>query len=145
LYFFFSHQFFYSLLAALFIIFVAGAIYYAWLNSSSWQATIGKRLMKIIMVDNNDNKISFYTGLTHYFLSVLPFVFICYLLIYQASHHLTFFQTVIASPTNIFFGFIFAIWTQLHLLTKSKRTAYDIICKTFTINGKTAAKFPWYN
>lgn len=144
LHFFFSHQFFYSLLATLFIIFIAGALYYAWLNSSSWQATIGKRLMKIIMVDNNDNKISLYTALAHYFLSVLPFVFIFYLLLYQISHHLTFVQTVTASATNIFFGFVFVIWTQLHILTKTKRTAYDIICKTYTINGKTAAKFPWH-
>ncbi|MBM5782610.1 MAG: RDD family protein [Pelagibacterales bacterium] len=137
------HKIFYSFLLTLFIIFAAGALYYALLNSSPWKATIGKRIMKIMIVDKEDNRISFYNALFHYFLSALPIVFVFYLLIYQEKHHLSFFEAISGNNTNLILGFIFLIWTQLHMLTKSKTTAYDLICQTFTINGKSEAKFPW--
>lgn len=137
------HKIFYSFLLVLFIIFAVGALYYAFLNSSAWRATIGKRVMNIMIVNDEDEKISFNNALSHYFLSVLPIVFVFYLLIYQEKYQLSFFHTITASTTNLVLGFIFVIWTQLQLLTKSKSTAYDLICKTYTIKGRTSAKFPW--
>lgn len=125
------------------IVILVGTLYHAYLNSSSWKATIGKRLMKIMIVKEEDSKISFKLGFAHYFLSVLPFAFIVYLVIFQVRGHMTFYQALTASEANVFFGIAFVIWVQIHLFTKKKTTAYDLICRTFLINGKTAAKFPW--
>ena len=134
--------FFYALIFYAIIIFV-GALYHALLNFSAWQGTMGKRLMKIIIVKTDNSKITFFRALTHYFLSVLPFAFIMYLMTYQLRHNLTFFQTVTSSEINVFLGISFLIWVQIHLFTKDKTTAYDMICKTVLINKKTSAKFPW--
>ena len=125
------------------IVILIGAIYHALLNSSEWKGTLGKRIMKIIMVKEDESQISFKTGLAHYFLSVLPFAFVIYLVSYQVRHEVNFFKALTASEGNVFFGIIFVIWVQAHLFTKKRTTAYDLICKTVFINGRTASKFPW--
>ncbi len=124
------------------VIFV-GALYHALLNCSSWRATIGKRLMKITIEKENGDPMSFNLGLMHYFLSVLPFIYIFYIISFQLGNNLTFFQAVTFSTTNVFFGLIFVLWGQIQSFTKRKTTAYDLICKTVIINKKTTAKFPW--
>lgn len=134
--------FFYALIFYSSVILV-GAIYHAYLNSSAWQGTIGKRVMKIAIVKEDNSKITFGKGLQHYFLSVLPFAFIIYLMSYQLQNNLTFYQTVTASEANVFFGIVFIFWVQIHLFTKQRTTAYDLVCKTILINKKTAAKWPW--
>lgn len=136
------HIFIYALIFYAIVILV-GAAYHAFLNSSSWQGTVGKRLMKILILKEDESKITFSRGLWHYFLSVLPMAFILYLISYQLRNDLNFFQTVTASNTNIFLGIMFVLWVQVHLFTKKKTTAYDLICDTVLINGKTTAKWPW--
>lgn len=125
------------------IVIMVGAVYHAYLNSSAWNGTIGKRFMKIIIIKQNELPLKFGRGLMHYFLSVLPFVFVVYLVSFQIRTGLTFFEAVTASPINIFLGIIFVLWVQIHLFTKNKTTAYDLICNTITIKGKTSAKWPW--
>jgi uncharacterized RDD family membrane protein YckC len=122
---------------------IVGALYYAILNSSAWQSTIGNRVMKIIMVKEGGEKITFGLALWHYVLSILPFVFIVYLISFQQANQLTFFQAVTASYFNIMFGVLFVVWVQIQTITKKKTTAYDMICQTLLVKGKTAAKFPW--
>lgn len=137
-----SPIFYYSLFFY-FIILMIGAFYHAYLNSSAWKATIGKRLLKIVMVKENEQPLSMKRAFGHYFLSILPFAYIFYLVNYQLRHELTFYQTVTASETNLFFGIVFVLWVQIHLFTKRKTTAYDLICNTVQLNGRTGAKFPW--
>ena len=137
------HRMFYYALVFYAIVIFIGTLYHAYLNSSAWQATIGKRLMKIIIVTQDGEKISLNRGRAHYFLSILPFAFIIYLISYQLNNGLTLFQTVTHSETNVFLGISFILWTQIHMFTKKKTTAYDIICKTVLIKKRTDAKFPW--
>jgi uncharacterized RDD family membrane protein YckC len=136
--------FFCSLIFYAIIIFI-GTVYHAYLNSSAWQGTIGKRLTKImISQDNDDNsKIGFSCGMAHYFLSILPLAFIIYLISFQISRNLTFFQAVTASEAHVFLSISLVIWVQIQLFTKKKTTAYDTICRVIFINGKTSAKWPW--
>ncbi len=138
-----NNSIFFSALTFYAIVILVGTFYHAGLNASAWQGTIGKRLLKIVMVKNEDSKISFGLGMGHYFLSVLPFAYIFYLVSYQLRSDLTFFQVVTASEANVFFGITFVIWVQIHLFTKRKTTAYDLICRTFLLNAKTTAKWPW--
>ncbi len=138
-----SHSVFTSCLLFYFIVILVGALYHSLLNASSWHGTIGKRLMKITIVTENDEKITFLKSLSHYFLSVLPFVYVIYIVTFQTINKLTFFHAVTASELNVFFGIIFTLWVQIHIFTRKKTTAYDLICKTVLINDKTLAKFPW--
>lgn len=122
---------------------LVGAFYHASLNASAWRGTIGKRLMKIIIVTDEDKKLSFWRSTSHYFLSILPFAFVTYLVVYKLSHQVTFFQAFTATELNVFLGIIFALWIQIHFFTSKKTTAYDMICDTVLINGRTEKKFPW--
>lgn len=125
------------------VVLLVGAIYYAYFNSSAWQGTIGKRLTKIMMVKENELRVSFKRAFLHYLLSLLPFIFLIYLVAYQGSNDLNFYQAIIASELNIFFGILFVLWVQIHLFTKKRTTAYDMILRTIVIKGKTDAKWPW--
>lgn len=137
------HALFYSTIIAWIIIIFIGALYHALLNSSSWQATVGKRLFKIMIVnDSNQSKISFKKALSHYFLSILPMIYVFYIIIFQVSHKMTLFHAIIANPINIFFGIIFMLWIQIQIFNKKRATIYDMICNTIFINGRTDFKFP---
>ena len=138
-----NHKIFYVILCFYFAILMIGALYHAYFNSSKWQATIGKRMMKIMLVSKDGQKITFMRALAHYVLSILPIIYIIYLLGYQASHKASFFQAITASEASVFFGFVFLLWVQIQSFTKQKTTAYDIICKTIVIEGKSGSKFPW--
>jgi uncharacterized RDD family membrane protein YckC len=144
-----SHQIFIQIIFFYSVVLLIGAFYHAYFNSSQWSATIGKRLMKIMIVNDSRylkmEKISFNNALLHYFLSILPLFFIGYLFIYQTINHYEKFSDVLNSDFNIFLGFIFIIWTQIHFFTKKKVTAYDLICETSLIRRVSQNKFPWKN
>lgn len=139
-----NHRIFPCLLIFYAIIIFVGALYHALLNSSSWYGTMGKRAMKIVLVkEDGSRRINFGLGMAHYFLSVLPFVYIFYLLGFQVKNKVTLFQAITTSDINVFFGIVFLIWIHAHVFTRKKVTAYDMICRTVVLNGKTDAKFPW--
>ncbi len=140
-----NHPAFGSMLLFYFIIFLVGAIYHAYFNSSQWQATLGKRIMKIIIIDENGKKISFLKAISHYFLSLLPIIYIFYMIIFQTTHQTSLFNSMIANTANILFSIIAALWLQAHIFTKKRTTIYDLICKLIFIEGKTSAKYPWKN
>lgn len=138
------HQVFSVMLKLYFIIIMVGALYHAFLNSSKWQATVGKRLMRLVIVDLDDyGEVTFLRSLVHYFLSVLPMAYVLYLLIFQTTHDITFFQAIIATKYNIFFGIIFTAWLQAHFFTEKRATAYDLILNTAVINGETRFRLPY--
>lgn len=134
----FSH-----LLMLFFCVLMIGTIYHSYLNSSAWRATIGKRLMKIAIVKNNLMALSFKRALLHYFLSIIPFFYIFYIFSYQMKYNIELYQAITASFENILFGIVFMLWIQIHLFTKNKTTAYDLICNTVFINKVFDAKKPW--
>lgn len=137
------HSFFTNTLILISLIILSGMVYYAYFNSSSWQATIGKRIMNIKMVRIDEKLVNFTLALSHYILSIFPFAYILYLIAYVQRHQVTFFEAVSSSRVNLILGLIFLVWTQMQLFTKKKTTAYDLICKTFLINEKTSFKYPW--
>lgn len=138
-----NHQLFWQVILFYLIIIFVGAFYHAYLNSSKWQATIGKRLTKIILSTKNDLPISFGRGLLHYFLSLLPFVYFTYIFALQVKSGAQFFDIILGSPVNLILGIIFVLWIQIQAFTRQKTTVYDLICNTSFTNGKTAFKFPW--
>ncbi len=141
--FMYKHELFYHLLMLFFCVLMIGVIYHSYLNSSSWRATIGKRIMGIAIVKNNLLPLSFKRALLHYFLSILPFFYIFYIVSYQMKYNLELYRAITASFENIICGIVFMLWIQIHLFTKNKTTAYDLICNTVFINKVFDAKKPW--
>ena len=139
-----AHEVFTYAIIFYIIVILVGAAYHAYLNSSAWQATVGKRVLGLMLVkEENDAKISLKAGIAHYFLSVLPFAFILYLMSLTLKYKMTLYQAITHSQINIFLGVLFIMWVQIHLFVKKKTTAYDMITQTTLIKGKTAAKYPW--
>ena len=138
-----QHEAFKQVLFFYFIILMIGVIYHSYLNSSAWQGTIGKRLLNIKIVTEDYNRISFSKGISHYFLSILPIIFMLYLCGFMINNNVTLVQAITHSQATVFMGFIAIIWIQVHSFTKRKTTVYDLICKTVFIRGRTSAKLPW--
>lgn len=134
---------FLCLAISILIVILVGALYHAYFNSSSWNATIGKRIMKVMILKESGLKLSFLRAASHYFLSILPFVFITYLLSFKAHNQISFFKAITASELNLFLTLLFIIWMQIHLFTKKKTTIYDMICNTVLVRGRATSKLPW--
>lgn len=134
--------FYYSLFLYAFLILI-GAVYHAYLNSSAWRGTIGKRIMKILILKSDESSLSFWGAMAHYFASLVPFIFIIYLISYQMANQLTLAQAITSSKINLFLTLSLAVWTQIQIFTKKKTTTHDLICDAVLINGKTEAKTPW--
>lgn len=124
-------------------ILLVGAFYYAYFHSSKWQATIGKRIMKIYLIKKNDIAISFKRALLYYFLSILPFIYIIYMMTFVANYKISLVNAIMANFTNIFLTILFAIWIQSSVFLRSKNTIYDLICNTVIKKGIINRKFPW--
>ena len=136
------HPTFYAVIAFYILILLIGAVYHSYLNSSSWQATIGKRVMKIMMVKENGLAVSFKRALLHYSLSILPFVYALYISAYAMQHQISFFEAITNNGVNLILGVMAAAWLQIQVISKRKTTAYDLICRTVLIKGKTDSGKP---
>jgi uncharacterized RDD family membrane protein YckC len=67
-----SSVFFYVVVA-----FAGQWLYEAWLTSSSWQGTIGKRVLRLKVVDEAGNRISFGRATGRFFAKILSSMFFC--------------------------------------------------------------------
>lgn len=115
------------------VVFLVGALYHILLNSSRWQGTIGKRIMKLTLVKNDGSKLTFWTGTAHYFLSIVPWIFVLYITAYQALHNVTIYNAISDNAFNLVFGLATLAWLEIHLIIKKKTTAQDMICHTVMI------------
>lgn len=138
-----NHKVFYLMLIFYIIILLIGAIYHAYFNSSKWQATIGKRVMNIMVVKEDGGRINFFQGLAHYFLSLFPVAFIIYLVSFAELNHINFFSAITANIINISLSTLTVLWVQTQIFTKKRTTLYDLICKLIFVEGRTVFKFPW--
>ncbi len=129
-----QHQIFKSSLLFFLAVFISGALYYILLNQSKWRATIGKKLMKITIIKNNGDKLTFLESASHYFLSIVPWFFVFYIFTYQMMHGVNIYNAVADNTFNMFFGLITLAWLQVHMVTKKKTTAPDLICKTVVVS-----------
>lgn len=125
------------------IIVFVGVVYYTYFNSSKWQATPGKRLMSLRIIRNDDKNVSFVLALTHYLLSITPYIYVLYIAFYKIHNEITFFEAITSARVNLFLGIFFVMWIQIHIFTKKKITFYDMLCKTSWIKEKTKSKYPW--
>ncbi|MFT6106799.1 MAG: putative RDD family membrane protein YckC [Rickettsiales bacterium] len=110
------------------IVFVSGALYYAYCNSSKWRATFGKKIMKIIVVRDDGEKLGFFISASHYLLSFVPWIFVFYIFSYSMLHKVNIYSAIWDNYFNLVFGLITLAWMQVHIIIKKKKTAADLIC-----------------
>jgi uncharacterized RDD family membrane protein YckC len=134
--FFANHPIFNQTIIFFLIVFLSGAIYYVALNNSIWRATIGKKIMKIIIVKSDGGKLNILESICHYLLSLVPWLFVVYILIYQLMHGVNIYNAIVGDLFNLIFGLITLAWLQIHLITKKKTTAHDLICHTVMITPR---------
>jgi uncharacterized RDD family membrane protein YckC len=138
-----NHALFWSIIIFYFITIMVGAFYHAYLNASGWQGTVGKRLLKVMITTRNDIKISVTRGILHYFLAIMPFIYLSYIFIQQARSGATTYAIVTSSGINVVLGVLFIIWLQIQIFTQRRTAIHDLICNTVSVNGKTNNKWPW--
>ncbi len=141
--FFLNHEIFLNLLTVYVAVLFAGAFYYAYLHSSYWQATIGKRVLRLVMIKSNGIKVSFKRALLYYFLSILPFIYVFYIALYSASYNMNLVQSITSSFVNIVLTTIFVAWMQAQFFNKKRNTICDMICLTLVKEGGVKTKYPW--
>lgn len=141
--FIFHHEIFlWTIIVFISTIFI-GAIYHAYFNSSFWQATIGKRIMKIIITNNLQQKITFGQGIFHYFLSLIPYFFIAFLVFYARKNNISIFETFNSSPKILALGIFFLAINQVNIFNKKKINFFDYIAKIEFYKSKTHFSYPW--
>ncbi len=141
--FFRDHELFFALIIFYITVVLVGAIYYAYLHSSSWQATIGKRVVGIIAIKSNGLAMSFKRAMLYYFLSILPFIYAAYIFAYMASFDVSLIGALTGSITNIILTILFVAWVQSQYFNQRKSTIYDLICHIDVKEGKINKKYPW--
>jgi uncharacterized RDD family membrane protein YckC len=137
------HSIFIYTIILIFLTILIGAIYHAYFNSSSWQATIGKRIAKVITTNNNSEKISFINGIYHYFLTLIPIIFIIIAFIYSQKNGFTIFEAFAKNHTLTIFGLLVLIATHTGPFNKKKINFFDYLMKFEFHCGRTESKMPW--
>lgn len=124
-------------------VFVIGLIYHAYLNSSQWQATIGKRICNIIMVNKKGAKLSFIDGVYHYLLSVTPFIYIFILLIFMQKNNFSIYTTLHNHQILSLIGVIIFIGSHMGAFNKKRINLFDYLMEVEFHKSRTPNKFPW--
>jgi len=137
------HSIFIYALIIIFIVVFIGAIYHAYFNSSYWQASIGKRLIGIQVVTNNHEKISFGTGIYHYFLTISPILFFMYIFIYSHKNNYELFETFSQNKIFTILGLLFLISSHGNAFSKKRINLFDYLAKIEFHLGRTQNKLPW--
>ena len=137
------HSIFIYAIMLIFLTILIGAIYHAYFNSSSWQATIGKRIAKVITTNNNSEKVSFINGIYHYFLTLIPVIFIIIAFIYSQKNGLTIFEAFAKNHTMTILGLLVLIATHTGPFNKKKINFFDYLMKFEFHCGRTEQKMPW--
>jgi uncharacterized RDD family membrane protein YckC len=141
--FIFNHNIFYWTIFIIITTISIGAIYHAYLNSSSWQATIGKRIMKIIITNKKQDRISFPAGLWHYFLTLIPYFFIVFVILYSRKNNLQLYDYLTNNHKVLLIGIIIMLAYQANIFNKKKISLCDYIANIEFYKHKTPYILPW--
>ncbi len=105
-------------------------LYYAFFESSLWQASLGKRLLKIYVSDLDNQKINFATAFTRAFLWILPLLPIAILQITSTSMEDYHAKLSTYWWLSLICGIIYIIEFIPVFFTKERWTLYDIFTST---------------
>ncbi len=138
-----NHSIFFYSIIIIFITILIGGIYHAYLNSSAWSATIGKRIVGIIVVSSNGEKISFSTGIYHYFLTLTPIFFIFSIFAYATINKREIYEIFTTNHILSILGLLFLVASHSSSFNKKKINFFDYLMKIEFNLGRTKNKMPW--
>lgn len=138
-----NHSIFIYGLIIIFITILIGGIYYAYFNSSNWQATIGKRIIGVMVVNKDGEKISFNTGICHYFLTLTPIIFIVFVFIYAQKNKIEIYEVFSKNHALLITGFLFLLANHAGSFNRKKINFFDYLMKIEFHLGRTTPKTPW--
>lgn len=131
------HRFFVIIVVMIILFLIIGILYHSILNSSKWQATIGKRIMGIKVYNNQLERISFLQALSHYLLSLTPWVVAIYFLCYQLINKITNPMLLITNSWfNIILLGIIGFWLQYQIFSQKKSGFNDLICNVVLLKDR---------
>lgn len=109
-------------------------LYFAWCERSAWQATIGKRVLRLMVTDTQGDRIGFGRAMLRTVIKLLP---------WEISH------LTVNLPTSMMFepeprfrfGFLVVfvlliVYPALILLTRRRQSVHDLIAKTTVLQRK---------
>lgn len=131
-----KHELFYYIIFIALIFLIIGALYYAILYSSSWQASFGKRIMNIIIVKTDGTRLTFTRGLVRYCVSIIPWLVALGILLFalEANQGLGSFlneNRIILLPI-----LMVIIWFESFFFNKNRRVIHDFVCDSVVKKGK---------
>lgn len=131
------HRFFVIIVIMIILFLIIGILYHSILNSSKWQATIGKRIMGIKVYNNQLERVSFLQALSHYLLSLTPWVVGIYFLCYQLINKITNPMLLITNSWfNIILLGIIGFWLQYQIFSQKKAGFNDLICNVILLKDR---------
>ena len=147
---FLEHDIFKIILSFIILFALIGSLYQIYFHSSSWCATIGQRIMKIVVVKDDGQYITIPSAILHHILSLIPLFtalyFISFIVIHNNKYRINnisdLITTFYANNFNIFMIIIMLLWINIPIFIKSKKSVPDIICKTKIDTGQTDSRFP---
>jgi uncharacterized RDD family membrane protein YckC len=138
-----NHSIFLYGLIIFFITIFIGNFYHAYFNSSSWQATIGKRIAGVIVTNKDSQKISFMTGVNHYFLSLIPIIYIIFIFIYAQKNKYEIYELFSKNHFLAILGLLLLIASNANAFSNKRINLFDYFMKIEFHIGRTENKLPW--
>ena len=138
-----NHSIFLYGLILFFITIFIGTLYHAYFNSSNWQATIGKRIAGVTVANKDSQKISFMTGINHYFLSLIPIIYIIFIFIYAQKNKYEIYEVFSKNHFLAILGLLLLIASHANAFSNKRINLFDYFMKIEFHLGRTENKLPW--
>ncbi|NRA73421.1 MAG: RDD family protein [Rickettsiales bacterium] len=121
-------------------------IYFIWFEQSKWQATLGKKLLKLKVVNFDGSKLSLWKSFARFFLFALihnvMFILTNYIYSKQIRRLLFDFSTIeaikmqfIIAPEYAILRLVTIIWFITIIFTKKRTGIYEILSRTKVIRS----------
>lgn len=128
---FFSHSIFVEFLFILSVISISGALYWIILPVTKWQGTLGKYLLKISIVTENNKPLTLKKAIYRYFVGLIPWGFHLIVVISVFNRNIA---------ALLICMVIVVLWYDPSIFRSSRKTIHDLICKTKVCNRKKQIK-----
>lgn len=138
-----THAVFSDIIIFVIILLLVGSLYYALLNSSKFHATIGKRLMRVEVLNSDYSKISFFKAFALYFLVLSPVLFMTYIFYYTVENQIGLIHAMFDNIFNILITVIIVLLSGTYSAGFRKQPGFDIVAKVVLLNNRSADKLPW--
>lgn len=138
-----SHPVFGEFMMFVMILILVGSLYYAYMHSSRYHATAGKRLMGVEILNMDYSKLSFAKAFLCYYFSLLPIIYATYIMTYTYSMKTNLISAMFANVYNGLFTVTIIALAAFFSSGLRRHMGSDLVLQIVYLNNKTKAKYPW--